>query len=142
MGSATGPNHFWSWSPQWEAAVDRALAHPPTVSGGRPVRRAVLAGPELSTPDADAQASSSYRCIRKRGRRGVRPAFPGPHLPVPASGGMPGGVHRDDPPSGRPAEGADTHAGESRIPSLPPACITGFGKHLVSHTLTRPNRAV
>ena len=35
--SRLGPNHFWSWSPQWEAAVGRALAHLLAASEGRPV---------------------------------------------------------------------------------------------------------
>ncbi|WP_392675817.1 hypothetical protein [Streptomyces sp. LN785] len=78
-GSRLGLNHWWSWSPQWEAAAGRALAHLLAASEGRPVtvpdglieevfqraldallpagpptRRAVLAGPGRSAPDVDA----------------------------------------------------------------------------------------
>ncbi|MCX4845313.1 hypothetical protein [Streptomyces sp. NBC_00893] len=72
-----GPGHYWSWSPQWEAAAGHALAHLLVASRGQPVtvpegaaadmfqraldallpagapkRRAVLAGPEQPSPDA------------------------------------------------------------------------------------------
>ncbi|MGW7285954.1 hypothetical protein ACWGH4_10735, partial [Streptomyces sp. NPDC054847] len=78
-GSLSGASRRWSWSPQWEAAAGRALAHLLVASEGRavtvpdgltaevfqhtldallpagpPVRRAVLAGPGLAAPDADA----------------------------------------------------------------------------------------
>lgn len=78
-GSLLGLDHWWSWSPQWEAAAGRALAHllgasdgqPVTVPPGlitevfqraldallpadQPARRAVLAGPGLSVPGPDA----------------------------------------------------------------------------------------
>ncbi|MEU1519424.1 hypothetical protein ABZ490_46125 [Streptomyces sp. NPDC005811] len=78
-GSPLGLDHWWSWSPQWEAAAGRALAHLLAASDGRPVtvphgliaevfqraldallpagpptRCAFLAGPELPAPDADA----------------------------------------------------------------------------------------
>ncbi|MGW0883074.1 hypothetical protein [Streptomyces sp. NPDC002671] len=78
-GSRLGLNHWWSWSPQCGTAGGRALAHLPAASEGRPVtvpdglieevfqraldallpadlpaRRAVLAGPGLPAPDADA----------------------------------------------------------------------------------------
>ncbi|MEH0471952.1 hypothetical protein QA943_24500 [Streptomyces sp. B21-097] len=78
-GSRLGLNHFWSWSPQWEAAAGRALAHLLAASEARPVtvpdglteevfqraldallpagptaRLAVLAGPGLPAPDAHA----------------------------------------------------------------------------------------
>ncbi|NEA59773.1 hypothetical protein G3I60_37860 [Streptomyces sp. SID13666] len=77
-GSLLGLDHGWSWSPQWEAAAGRGLAHLLAASHGRPVtvphgliaevfqraldallpavqpaRRAVLAGPGLSAPDTD-----------------------------------------------------------------------------------------
>ncbi|MFI1825250.1 hypothetical protein ACH41E_02185 [Streptomyces sp. NPDC020412] len=76
-GGRLGSNHYWSWSPQWEAAAGRALAHLLVASQGRPVRvpggltadvfqreldallpadsperRAVLAGPGQARPDA------------------------------------------------------------------------------------------
>ncbi|MCX5335656.1 hypothetical protein [Streptomyces sp. NBC_00140] len=78
-GSRLGSNRWWSWSPQWEAAVGQALAHLLVASeglrvtvpdglasevlqraldtllpAGPPVRRADLAGPELPIPEADA----------------------------------------------------------------------------------------
>ncbi|MFI8385763.1 hypothetical protein [Streptomyces sp. NPDC085540] len=78
-GSLLGLDHWWSWSPQWEAAAGRALAYLLAASDGRPVtvppglitevfqraldallpadrpaRRAVLAGPGLSAPGPDA----------------------------------------------------------------------------------------
>ncbi|MFD0374294.1 hypothetical protein [Streptomyces sp. NPDC127112] len=76
-GGRLGPNHYWSWSPQWEAAAGHALAHLLIASEGQPVevpdgltadvfqraldtllptgtlkRRAVLAGPGRPSPDA------------------------------------------------------------------------------------------
>ncbi|MEU1368667.1 hypothetical protein ABZ454_21375 [Streptomyces sp. NPDC005803] len=78
-GSELGSSHYWSWSPQWEAAAGHALAHVLAVSGMRPVRvpngliadvfqraldallpvgpparRAVLAGPGQPAPDSAA----------------------------------------------------------------------------------------
>ncbi|MCX3062927.1 hypothetical protein [Streptomyces beihaiensis] len=78
-GGRLGPNHYWSWSPQWEAAAGHALAHLLVASQGRavkvpggltadmfqraldallpadtPKRRAVLAGPGRPLPDAGA----------------------------------------------------------------------------------------
>ncbi|MFF4019347.1 hypothetical protein [Streptomyces sp. NPDC001843] len=77
-GGRLGTGHYWSWSPRWEAAAGRALAHLLAASQGGPVtvpgglteevfqraldallpsgpleRRAVLAGPGLSAPDTD-----------------------------------------------------------------------------------------
>ncbi|MET9501481.1 hypothetical protein ABZY42_07030 [Streptomyces sp. NPDC006622] len=144
-GSRVGLNHFWSWSPQWEAAVGRALAHLLAASGGRPVtvpdglsaevfqraldallpsgpavRHAVLAGPGQPTPEADAgillvpthpQTGETWTPTGPVTTAYPVPvpfgvwlwlAFPTPHLPVPASGGMPDGVLRDDPPAPRP----------------------------------------
>lgn len=74
-----GSNHFWSWSPRWEAAAGHALAHLLAASRGQPVkvpdglaadlfqraldallprdlpeRRAALAGPGQPSPDASA----------------------------------------------------------------------------------------
>jgi hypothetical protein len=76
-GGRLGPNHYWSWSPQWEAAAGHALAHLLVASHGQPVkipggltadvfqraldallpagppkRHAVLAGPGRPSPDA------------------------------------------------------------------------------------------
>ncbi|AQU68068.1 hypothetical protein BBN63_19425 [Streptomyces niveus] len=136
-----GPHHHWAWSPQWEAAAGRALAHLLVASRGGPVtvpygmveevfqraldtllptgpapRRAVLAGPGLPVPDAhadmlivpthpqtaevwapDGTATSAYLVPMPFGVW-LCLAFPAPHLPIPASGVMPAGVLRDDPP--------------------------------------------
>lgn len=144
-GQQSGTDHFWSWSPQWEAAVGQALAHLLAASEGRPVtvpdglskdvfqraldallpsgppaRRAVLAGPGRPDPDADADialvpthpqtgqawtpagpATAAYPVPLAFGVW-MWLAFPKPHLLVPASGGLPDGVLRDDPPAPRP----------------------------------------
>lgn len=147
-GSWLGSDRWWSWSPQWEAAVGRALAHLLVASEGRPVtvpeglteevfqraldtllpagppvRRAVLAGPGRPASDTDADfllvpthpqtgetwrpadppnpATSPYSVPLPFGVW-LWLAFPEPYLPVPASGGMPDGVLRDDPPAPRP----------------------------------------
>ncbi|MGC5000675.1 hypothetical protein [Streptomyces sp. DT195] len=143
--SVVGTGHRWSWSPQWEAAAGGALTHPLAASNGRPVtvphglvaevfqraldallpagpppRRAVLAGPGLPGPDADAdillvpihpqtgeiwspagQAASAYPVPLPFGVW-MWLAFPEPYLRLPASGTMPDGVLRDDPPAPHP----------------------------------------
>ncbi|WP_327257151.1 hypothetical protein [Streptomyces sp. NBC_01244] len=78
-GPWSGSSHYWSWSPRWEAAAGRALAHLLAASEGHPVtvpnglteevfqraldallpagvqeRHAVLAGPGLPAPDPGA----------------------------------------------------------------------------------------
>lgn len=100
-GSRLGSNHFWSWSPQWEAAAGRALAHLLVASEGRPVtvpdglvgevfqraldallpagpgaRRAVLAGPGRPAPDkgADIFLVPTHPQTGKPGPRPTRPA--------------------------------------------------------------------
>ncbi|MFJ6083902.1 hypothetical protein ACIQI8_21115 [Streptomyces sp. NPDC092369] len=142
-GSWRGLNHWWSWSPQWEAAAGRALAHLLVASEGRPVtlpdgltkevfqrgldallpagppaRRAVLAGPGLSASDADAD----ILLVPDHPQTGETwthfgPAYsvplpygvwlwlvsPEPYLPVPASGGMPHDILRDNPIPPRPS---------------------------------------
>ncbi|MFI2428405.1 hypothetical protein ACH5A7_30685 [Streptomyces sp. NPDC018955] len=143
-GPRLGLYHWWSWSPRWEAAAGRALAHLLVASEGRPVtvpvgltaevfqrvldtllpadapkRRAVLAGPGWPAPDADAdillvpvhpqtgeswtpaEATSAYPVPLPFGVWWWL-AFPEPHLPAPASGVMPDGVLRDDPPLPHP----------------------------------------
>ncbi|MEU3355139.1 hypothetical protein [Streptomyces sp. NPDC037389] len=148
MGAGHWSNHWWSWSPQWEAAAGRALAHLLAASEGRPVsvpdgltsdvfqraldalipagpptRRAVLAGPAQPAPETDADillvpahpqtgevwAPADAADRADRAYRVPLPfgiwlwlTFPEPHLPVPASGRMPDGVLRDDPPAPRP----------------------------------------
>ncbi|MEU1075156.1 MULTISPECIES: hypothetical protein [unclassified Streptomyces] len=144
-GARRGRNHFWSWSPQWEAAAGRALAHllaasqdaPVTVPdglskevfqraldallpAGPPARRAVLAGPGRPVPDTGAdivlvpthpQTGQTWTPAGPAASACPVPlpfgvwlelAFPKPHLSIPASGGMPDGVLRDDPPPPRP----------------------------------------
>ncbi|MFF4653084.1 hypothetical protein [Streptomyces sp. NPDC001380] len=145
-GSRSGTGHFWSWSPRWEAAAGRALAHLLAASHGRPVtvpdglaadvfrraldtllpagppqRRAVLAGPGLPAPDADADillVPVHPRTGRTWAPAGpaasacpvplplgvwLRMAFPQPGPPRPATGRLPHDVLRDDPPPPRPA---------------------------------------
>lgn len=76
-GGRLGSNHYWSWSPQWQAAAGQALAHLLVASQGQavevargltadvfqrtldallptgpPKRRAVLAGPGQPSPEA------------------------------------------------------------------------------------------
>ncbi|MFH8709244.1 hypothetical protein [Streptomyces rubrogriseus] len=78
-GRHFGLYHWWSWSPRWEAAAGRGLAHLLAASGGRPVSvphgltaevfqraldallsadgpplHAALAGPNLPAPGTDA----------------------------------------------------------------------------------------
>lgn len=78
-GTRLGSNHYWSWSPRWEAAAGHALVHLLAASQGQPVkvpsglaadvfqraldallpanlpkRRAVLAGPGRPAPDEGA----------------------------------------------------------------------------------------
>ncbi|MCL3998848.1 hypothetical protein [Streptomyces lavenduligriseus] len=144
-GPRMGSYHWWSWSPRWEAAAGRALAHLLAASEGRPVtvpdglteevfqrvldillpagppvRRAVLAGPGLPLPDADAdilivpvhpQTGETWAPSSPAVPAHPVPlpfgvwlwlAFPEPHLPAPASGVMPGDVLRDDPPAPHP----------------------------------------
>ncbi|MGW1290518.1 hypothetical protein ACWD4N_44810 [Streptomyces sp. NPDC002586] len=163
-GSRRGTNHWWSWSPQWEAAAGRALAHLLAASQGRPVtvpdgltgevfqraldallpaglpaQRAVLAGPGLPAPDTDAEillvpvhpqtgktwtpagpAASAYPVPLPFGVC-LWLAFPEPYLPLPASGGMPHGVLRDDPPAPRPHHlfRADAEAFQHTLVRLP-----------------------
>lgn len=166
-GGRMGLFYRWSWSPQWEAAAGRALAHllaasqgrPVTVPGGLieevfqraldamlppgpPARRGVLAGPGLPAPDADAgillvpthpqtgdvwtppgpagPAASAYAVPLPFGVwRWL--AFPDPGMPLPASGGMPAGVLRDDPPAPHPRQPfrADPQAFRHALVRLP-----------------------
>ncbi|MFE4052912.1 hypothetical protein [Streptomyces sp. YIM B13518] len=179
-GPRLGTHHWWSWSPQWEAAAGRALAHLLAASEGRPVavpdglaeevfqrsldallpagptaRRAVLAGPELPSPDADAdillvpvhpqtgelwspaEATSAYRVPLPFGVwRWL--AFPEPHLSAPASGVMPDGVLRDDPPAPRPCHlfradpGVFRHA-LVRLPAVRSPWLREILENLMSH---------
>ncbi|MFF9623775.1 hypothetical protein [Streptomyces griseosporeus] len=144
-GGRLGSSHYWSWSPQWEAAAGQALAHLLVASEGQPVkvphgltadvfqraldtllpaglpaRRAVLAGPGEPSPDADIDillvpvhpqtgqtwtpagpAASAYPVPLPLGVW-LWLVSPQPYLPVPASGGVPRDVLRDDPLPPRP----------------------------------------
>ncbi|WP_435972675.1 hypothetical protein [Streptomyces sp. Qhu_M48] len=140
-------NHWWSWSPRWQAAVGQALAHLLAASEGRPVtvpdglagevfrpaldallppgpraRRAALAGPGVPAPAPDTdillvpahpqtgEAWTPPGAAREACRvplafgvwRGL--VLPERGRPVPASGGLPEGVLRDDfdPSASRP----------------------------------------
>lgn len=139
-GGLSGTDHYWSWSPRWEAAAGHALAHLLVASQGRPVkvpdgvatdvfqraldallpaaapkRRAVLAGPELPSPGADADIllvpvhprtgrtwtpegpTASARLVPLPLGVWLSLVSPPPYLPVPASGRMPRDELRDDP---------------------------------------------
>lgn len=143
-GARGDGDHRWDWSPEWEVAAGRALAHLLVASEGRrvtvpdglvaevfqraldtllpagpPARRAVPAGPGRPAPDEDAdillvpvhpqtgevwtppgRAASAYPVPLPFGVW-LWLVAPEPDLPVPASGGMPDGVLRDDPPARR-----------------------------------------
>ncbi|MCP9956540.1 hypothetical protein [Streptomyces sudanensis] len=144
-GPRLGSYHWWSWSPRWEAAAGRALTHLLAASDGRsvtvpdgltgevfqraldillpagpPTRRAVLAGPGLPAPDADAdilivpnhpQTGETWAPPGPAASTSPVPlpfgmwwwlAFPEPHPPAPVSGVLPDGVLRDDPPAPHP----------------------------------------
>ncbi|MEU9715050.1 hypothetical protein [Streptomyces sp. NPDC047976] len=156
-GAVSGLDHWWSWSPRWEAAAGRALAHllaaadgrPVTVPDGlpaevfqraldallpadRPARHGVLAGPGLPAPDGDAdmllvpthpQTGEPWSPAGPAASAHPVPlpfgiwksmAFPEPHLRLPASGTMPHGVLRDDPPAPRPTRLFRADAGTFR----------------------------
>ncbi|MFJ3926360.1 hypothetical protein [Streptomyces sp. NPDC090022] len=112
MAAGHWSNYWWSWSPQWEAAAGRALAHLLAASEGQPVivpdglagqvfqrtldtllpagpqaRRAVLAGPGLPAPSRDVP----ILLVPSHPQTGKTwtPADPAPHL-VP----LPSGVWR------------------------------------------------
>ncbi|MCX4580134.1 hypothetical protein OHB41_44625 [Streptomyces sp. NBC_01571] len=139
-GGRLGSDHHWSWSPRWEAAAGQALAHLLVASKGQPVkvpggltadvfqraldallpagpptRRAVLAGPGQSSPDAGVDillvpvhprtgqtwtpagpTASAYLVPLPLGVW-LWLVSPQPYLPVPASGRIPQDVLRDDP---------------------------------------------
>ncbi|MET8825261.1 hypothetical protein ABZX40_35790 [Streptomyces sp. NPDC004610] len=144
-GGRSGSNHYWSWSPRWEAAAGQALAHLLVASKGQPVKvpnglttdvfqraldtllpagpptlRAVLAGP--GEPPPDAGVDILLVPAHPQTGRTWAPAGPGasaypvplplgvwlwlvsprPYLSVPASGGLPQDVLRDDPLPPRP----------------------------------------
>lgn len=114
-GPRLGSYHWWSWSPRWEAAAGRALAHLLAASDGRsvtvpdgltgevfqraldillpagpPTRRAVLAGPGLPAPDADADILIVPN-HPQTGRPGPHPARPPRRPRCPCRSGCGGG---------------------------------------------------
>ncbi|MCX5097116.1 hypothetical protein OOK36_52255 [Streptomyces sp. NBC_00365] len=144
-GGRLGSSHYWSWSPQWEAAAGQALAHLLAASEGQPVkvpggltadvfqraldallpagpptRRAVLAGPGRPASDAGVdillvpvhpQTGQTWTPVGPAVSAYPVPlplgvwlwlASPQPYLPVPASGGIPQDVLRDEPLPPRP----------------------------------------
>ncbi|MFF5787170.1 hypothetical protein ACFY8P_19640 [Streptomyces sp. NPDC012693] len=161
---------WWApWSPRWEAAAGRALAHLLVASDGRPVtvpdglvadvfrstldallpvgpppRHAVLAGPGLAGPDADAdillvpthpQTGRTWAPAESAASASLVPlpfgvwrsmALPEPYLPVPRSGRMPAGVRPEEdyplpPPRHHPpfqVDGAIFHATLARLPAV------------------------
>lgn len=214
----SGRDHFWSWSPRWEAAAGQALAHLLAASEGRPVsvpdgwcvqvfqraldvmllgarpgalpearpdlppvggpgvppadraalpptewaalppadravRLAVLAGPGLPVPDAGAdivlvpvhpQTGETWTP-----ETAAHPvplpfdvwrwlAFPRTHLALPASGGLPDGVLRDDPPAPRPRSlfradpGVFRHA-LARLPAARSPWLRGISENLAQY---------
>ncbi|MGW8328534.1 hypothetical protein ACWGLE_11595 [Streptomyces sp. NPDC055897] len=181
--SRLGLDHFWAWSPQWEAAAGQALAHLLAASQRRPVtvpdgltaqvfqraldallpaggltRPAVLAGPDLPVPDEDADillvpihpqtgqlwhppdsATSAYRVPLPFGvwRWMI---YPDPHLPTLASGVMPDGVLRDDPPAPRPRQlfRADPGTFQHTLVRLPAARAPWLREILETHTQHTP----
>ncbi len=82
----SGRDHFWSWSPRWEAAAGQALAHLLAASEGRPV----------SVPDGWCEQvfQRALDALLPRTRPGALPAdravrlavLAGPGLPVPDAG--------------------------------------------------------
>ncbi|MFD4481512.1 hypothetical protein ACFWPU_36120 [Streptomyces sp. NPDC058471] len=180
-GSRLGLDHFWSWSPQWEAAAGRALAHLLVASQGRPVtvqeglveevfqraldallpagppvQRALLAGPGRPAPDTDADillvpvhpqtgntwvppgpAASAYPVPLPFGVW-LWLAFPEPDLPLPASGGLPDGVLRDDLPAPRPhrlfrADSAAFRHTLTRLPAVRSPWLREILENLTQH---------
>lgn len=53
-----GPNHYWLWSPQWEAAAGQALAHLLVASQGQPVK-----APGSLTADVFQRALDALRTL-------------------------------------------------------------------------------
>ncbi|MFJ9648345.1 hypothetical protein [Streptomyces sp. NPDC101206] len=189
-GTLPGTNHWWAWSPRWEAAAGQALAHLLAASGGRPVtvpdgltarvfrraldallpagppaRRAVLAGPGRPAPDADGEGDGDGDILLvpthpQTGETWVpacptHPAdpaslvplpfgvwrwlvFPEPNLPVPASGGLPDGVVRDDPPAPLPrrpfrADPGVFHHTLARLPAVRSPWLREILENLTHH---------
>lgn len=165
-GGRLGPSHYWSWSPQWEAAAGQALAHLLVASEGQPVevpagltadvfqraldallpagppRRAVLTGP--GEPSAREDVDILLVPVHPQTGQTWTPAAPAAkayavplplgmwlwlvsperYLPVPASGGMPQDVLRDDPLPPRPAYlfRADRGSFHHNLARLPAVC--------------------
>ncbi|GAA0441708.1 hypothetical protein ABZ951_02780 [Streptomyces sp. NPDC046215] len=180
-----GSRYWWSWSPQWEAAAGRALAHLLAASEGRPVtvpdgltgevfqraldallpagapaRRAVIAGP--GRPVSGAGADIVLVPVHPQTGEVWAPAgpvasahpvplpfgvwlwlaFPEPHLPLPASGSMPDGVLRDDPPAPHPhhlfrADSGAFHHALARLPAVRSPWLREILENLTQHMRAR-----
>lgn len=160
-GSRRGPNHWWAWSPQWEAAVGQALAHLLVASeglrvtvpdgltsevfqraldallpAGPPVRRAHLAGPGLPTPDADA--GILLVPVHPRTGETWTPDSPTSAYPVP----LPFGVWRwlvfPEPPLPVPASGSLPHGVlRDDLPMPRPRHLFRVDPRAFRHTLAR-----
>ncbi|MCL7427060.1 hypothetical protein [Streptomyces sp. YS415] len=77
-GGRLGPNHYWSWSPRWEAAAGQALAHLLIASQGQPVKV-----PDGLTADVFQRALDALLPAGTRKRRAV---LAGPGQPLPDAG--------------------------------------------------------
>lgn len=123
---------------------------------GPPARRAVLAGPGLPAYDADADIvlvpthPQTGRVWTPDTRVYPVPlpfgvwrwlAFPEPHLPLPASGRMPEGVLRDDPPTPHPHRPflVDSLTFQSTLVRLP--AVRSAWLREIRENLTRQTRA-
>lgn len=76
--SRLGSSRHWTWSPQWEAAAGRALAHLLVASGGQPV----------TVPDGLAEEvfQRALDALLPAGPQKRRAALTGPGLPTPEAG--------------------------------------------------------
>ncbi|MFF0382345.1 hypothetical protein [Streptomyces sp. NPDC004286] len=77
-GGRLGSNHYWSWSPRWEAAAGHALAHLLAASEGQPVKvpDGLAADVFQRALDALLPTDAPARCA----------ALAGPDLPSPGEG--------------------------------------------------------
>ncbi|MGW3356846.1 hypothetical protein ACWDFL_15700 [Streptomyces bungoensis] len=184
-GGRLGTSHYWSWSPQWEAAAGQVLAHLLAASRGGPVtvpgglteevfqrtldallpagsleRRAALAGPGMSAPDAGAdiilvpshpqtgqvwapagRAAAAYPVPLPFGMW-LSLAFPQPYLAVPTPGAIPDGVLRDDPLPPRPrhlfrADWGTFQRTLVRLPAVRSPWLREILENLTPHMRTR-----
>ncbi|MFB8046452.1 hypothetical protein ACFC8F_34730 [Streptomyces hydrogenans] len=132
------------------------------LGAGPSPRRAVLAGPGLPAPDGAADIlfvpvhpqtdrqddgaeggdgagkadAAAYRVSLPFGVW-LWLASPEPDLPLPASGGLPGGVLRDDPPAPRPDRHFDVDPGVFDATLARPAAVRGPWPRELSGRLPR-----